>query len=615
VVKPRYGNHGRGVTTNLTTREQVAQAFAAAREQGEEVIVERYVPGADYRLLVVGGRLVAAALREPPAVVGDGRSTVSDLVAAINRDPRRSDGHGTALSVIKLDAVARATLAEQGHSPDSVPAAGERVLIRRNANLSSGGTATDVTDRVHPTVAAGAVGAARAVGLDIAGVDVVAPAIDRPLEQSGGAVVEVNAGPGLRMHLEPSAGAPRPVGDAIVEMLFPNGQTGRIPTVAVTGVNGKTTTTRLIAHLLRESGRVVGMTCTDGIYIDGRRTEKNNCSGPRSARAVLQGPRVDAAVLETARGGILREGLGLDTCDVAVVTNIGKGDHLSPGGTRTLEELARVKRTVVEAVAPGGTAVLNAADAPVAAMARYCPGEVAYFARDGDHPVLSEHRRGGGRAAFVRSGSIVLVTGDREEQLAPLSRVPLAHQGKAPFQVENVLAAVAAVRALGLPLEVIRAGLTSFSGDARQAPGRFNVFEARGASVIVDYAHNPSALEALLEALAHIPHRRRSIVFTGCGRGDADHAAMGEAVGNGFDQVILCTDRYDEAPRPAEYEAQFRRGLTSGSRVAQTREARSEQAGVEAALADLRPGDLVVLGVGDLEGALAYVQTALGPDR
>jgi cyanophycin synthetase len=612
VVKPQYGNHGRGVATNLTTRAQVARAYAAAREEGAEVMVERFIPGSDYRLLVIGERLAAAALREPAQVVGDGRSTVAELVAEVNRDPRRSDGHATVLSWIKLDAVGLAVLAEQGYAPESVPPAGQRVLIRRNGNLSTGGTAADVTDRVHPEVAARAVEAARAVGLDIAGVDVVATDVGRPLEEQRGAVVEVNAGPGLRMHLEPSSGQPRPVGKAVVGLLFPEGQTGRIPLVAVTGVNGKTTTTRLLAHLLRRPGRVVGMACTDGLYVDGRRIDKRDCSGPRSARAVLLNPLVDAAVLETARGGILREGLGFDHCDVAVVTNIGGGDHLSLRGVDTPEDLACVKRTVVEAVAPGGAAVLNAAEPLVGAMAGHCPGEVIYFARDGAHPVVAGHRGGGGRAVFARDGAVVLAQGGREEVLLPLAGIPLTHGGRVPFQVENALAAAAAAWALGEPLDAVRAGLASFAGDLHQAPGRFNVFRRNGATVIVDYAHNPSALAALVDALEPFPHRRRALTFSAGNRRDVDVIRMGEVAGNGFDRVILYADRGHSGRADGELNALFRRGLGAGKRVGETVETPSEFEAIEEALRGLGPDDLVVLGVEALEEALAFLPARLG---
>jgi cyanophycin synthetase len=611
VVKPQYGNHGRGVATNLSTREQVLHAYAAAREEGSSIVVERYVPGSDYRLLVIGGRLVAAALREPAHVIGDGRSTIAELVAEVNRDPRRSDGHATVLSFIKLDPVGLAVLREQGYTPESVPPAGQRVLIRRNGNLSTGGTAEDVTDRVHPETAARAVEAARAVGLDIAGVDIVAVDISQPLETQRGAVVEVNAGPGLRMHLEPSAGRPRPVGEAIVESLFPPGHNGRIPLVAVTGVNGKTTTTRLIAHLLRRPNYVVGMSCTDGLFVGERRIDPRDCSGPRSARALLLNPQVSAAVVETARGGILREGLGFDRCHVAVVTNIGQGDHLSLRGIDTLEDLARVKRTLVEAVAPEGFAVLNAADPLVPTMAEHCPGRVIFFARDAAHQVLTAHRGRGQRAVFVRSGAIVLAEGEREEVLAPLENVPLTHGGRAPFQVENVLAACAAIWSLGLPLDALRAGLASFTGDARQVPGRFNVLRAGEATVLVDYAHNPSALAALVESLDAFPHRRRALVFTACNRRDPDVLAMGQLIGNGFDRVLLYADRGNSDRADGELNALLRRGIAAGKRATHTEEIAGEMPAIEAALTSLQPGDLLVLGVESIEEALTFVQARL----
>jgi cyanophycin synthetase len=611
VVKPRDGNHGRGVTTNLSTRDAVVRAYDAARAESDQVMVERFIPGADYRLLVIDGRLVAAALREPAHVIGDGRSTITQLVEVANRDPRRSDGHSTVLSCIKLDPLALEVLADQCFTSESTPPAEVRVLIRRNGNLSTGGTATDVTDRVHPNVAARAVEAARAVGLDIAGVDVVTADIAQPLEEVGGGVVEVNAGPGLRMHLEPSAGKPRPVGEAIVNMLFPAGQTGRIPIAAVTGVNGKTTTTRLLTHLLRQAGQVVGMTCTDGAFIDDRRIETGDCSGPRSARSVLLNPRIEAAVFETARGGILREGLGFEQCDVAVVTNVGGGDHLGLRGVRTIEELAQVKRTVVEAVAPGGAAVLNAADPLVVAMAGHCPGSVIFFARDAGWPGLAAYRSSGGRTAFVRAGAIVLDDGGREEQLLPLQRVPLTHGGGVGFQVENVLAASAAAWALGLRLDVIRMGLETFAGDAVQSPGRFNVFRLGAATVIVDYAHNRSALTALVASLDAFPHRCRTAVFTGFDRQDADVIEIGEVLGRGFDRVILVTDRDNRERADGELNGLLRQGLARGKRVGEVREAASERLAILETLQALRPGDLLVLGIELIEESLAFTEEQL----
>ncbi len=531
VVKPQFGNQGRGVATNLRSPDQIRAAYAAAVEHSStaSVIVERFAPGDDYRVLVIGGKVIAAARREPAHVKGDGTHSIRELVERVNRDPRRGDDHATCLSKIPLDAVSLGVLESQGHTPDSIPSAGETVLIRRNANLSTGGTAEDVTDLVHPEVAARCIEAARMIGLDIAGVDVVVEDISRPMEEQGGVVVEVNAAPGLRMHLEPSSGQGRPVGEAILDLVYPDGNNGRIPVVAVTGVNGKTTTTRFIAHLLEESGRFVGLTCTDGIYIGDRRIDHGDCSGPASARMVLMNPAVEAAVLETARGGVLRAGLGFDRADVAVVTNIGEGDHLGISDIHTLEDLARVKRVIAENVGPNGSAVLNAADPLVADMAPFCPGSVVFFAQDPENAVIQAHRARGGRAVVVRHGEIVLVEGARETGLSRLFDIPLTHGGRIGFQVENTLASAAAAWALGIDLETIRNGLESFGSEMHVVPGRFNLLEIGGATVVLDYGHNPSALLAMIEAIEPLPHERRMAVYSTAGdRRDEDMIRQGQ---------------------------------------------------------------------------------------
>ena len=381
VVKPRDGNQGKGVAANIESRESVIAAYAAAHEVSEAVMVEQYISGHDFRLLVIGGKLIAAARRDPPLVIGDGEHTIRGLVDAVNSDPRRSDGHATSLTKIRLDEIALAVLAKQGLNADSIPHKGTRVILRNNANLSTGGSATDVTDDVHRDLAARAVDAAKMVGLDLCGVDVVCESVLKPLEHQSGGVIEVNAAPGLRMHLEPSFGKGRPVGEAIISTMFDGHENGRIPVVAVAGTNGKTTAVRLIAHILSLSGKRTGMTNTDGVYISGKRIDTGDCSGPRSARNVLFHPEVDAAVFETARGGILREGLGFDRCNVAVVTNIGAGDHLGMNYISTVEDLAVVKRVIVRSVLPDGVAVLNAADPSVAAMANACPGSVLLRSR------------------------------------------------------------------------------------------------------------------------------------------------------------------------------------------------------------------------------------------
>ena len=616
VLKPQHGNQGRGVAVNLSTREQVVAAFQAARAEGASVLVERFAQGSDHRLLVVGNRMIAAARRDPPCVHGDGKSTIAELVEAVNSDPRRGEDHSTSLSKMRLDAIGLAVLAGQGCTPDSIPAAGTQIFLRQNGNLSTGGSATDVTDRVHPENAARAVDAARVIGLDVAGVDVICRDISRPLEEQGGIVVEVNAAPGLRMHLDPSVGKPRSVGEAIVSTMFPPGENGRIPVVAVAGTNGKTTTVRMVGQILKASGRHVGLACTDGIYIDDRRIDTDDCSGPRSARAVLFNPRVDAAVLETARGGILREGLGFDMCDVAIVTNIGEGDHLGLAGIETTEQLAEVKRTLVENVAPTGAAVLNAADSMTVAMAPYCPGSVIFFARDPKHPLIVAHRARGGRAVVVRDGTVVLAEGNREQRVASLGAVPLTRDGKIGFQVDNVLAATAACWSLGVPCEVMRAALGTFTSDTRSTPGRFNVLEYEEATIVVDYGHNADALVALIDAIGRMPHDRRLVVYTAAGdRRDVDIIRQAEIIGNGFDQVIIYEDKCTRGRPDGEVVSLMHRGLARSTRVAEIIETRGEQHAIETGLRMLLPGDLILVQVDQVDPSLAFIEQFVAANR
>src|SRR5512133_691478 len=613
VVKPLKGNQGKRVSVGLTTREEVATAFELARLGGlSEVVVERQIFGDDYRLLVIGGKLVAAARREVPRVVGDGQSRICDLVAAVNEDPRRGDDHSTSLSKMVLDDIASEVLASQGLGFESIPAAGQTVVLRRNANLSTGGSAVDVTDQVHPDVAARAIEAARMVGLDIAGIDLVATRIDRPLAETGGAFVEVNAAPGLRMHLDPSEGQGRNVGEAIIESMFAPIETASIPVLAVTGTNGKTTTVRCIAHIMKGVGHTVGVTCTDGIYVDGQRIDTGDCSGPKSARVVLSHPQVDAAVLETARGGILREGPGFDQCDVAVVTNIADGDHLGMAGIETAEQLARVKETVVRAVAPSGSAVLNAADPLCVQMAERCRGNVTYFARQFEHPVLVAHRQNGGRYATVQDGWLVVGQGERVERLIPVDAIPLTHGGRVAFEVDNVLAAAAACWAVGIPKEIIGTRLGNFRGDVGTVPGRFNVITHGRSTIILDYGHNASALLALVDAIRALPHQSRSIVYTPAGdRRDIDIFEQAAIIGNEFDRVYIYEDKCMRGRADGEVIRLMRQGLGATRRVRQVVEARGEFGAIQTALEGLRPGDLLLCQVDQVEEALEFVQRTL----
>jgi cyanophycin synthetase len=607
VVKPRDGNQGKGVAVNVVDRDHLEVAYAAATEISSQVMIERFIPGNDFRLLVVGNQLVAAARRDPPHVIGDGVRTIRDLVDEINTDPRRGDGHATALTKIRIDELALARLAIQGYTADSIPNKGARVILRNNANLSTGGTATDVTDDVHPELAARAVEAAKMVGLDIAGVDIVCESVVRPLEQQGGGVVEVNAAPGLRMHLSPSYGKPRPVGEAIISTMFGDLQDARIPVVAVTGTNGKTTTVRLISHILARSGLRVGMTNTDGVFVNGVQTDSGDCSGPKSARNVLLHPDVDAAVFETARGGVLREGLGFDRCKVAVVTNVGKGDHLGLNFITSVEDLAVLKRVIVQNVAADGVAVLNAADPIVAAMADTCPGSVTFFARDRSLPVMARHRARGRRVVYVDGGSIVATEGRRERRIA-LSGLPLTRGGAIAFQVDNAMAALAAAWALEIDWKAIEEGLGTFTSDATTVPGRFNEFSFRGATVIADYGHNPDAMHALVQAVDAIPARRRIVVISGAGdRRDQDITELTEILGGAFDEVILYQDQAQRGRGDGEVMMLLRKGLEGAARTRVVDEIKGEFTAIDAALDRLASNDLCLILIDQVDEALAHI--------
>lgn len=606
VLKPQDGNQGKGVTVNITNREHLEIAYRAAAEIGT-VMVEKFLPGSDFRLLVVGNRLVAAARRDPPHVIGDGVHSVRHLVEKVNADPRRGEGHATSLTKIRFDDIAIARLAVQGLVPESVPEKGRRVILRNNANLSTGGTATDVTDEVHAEVAARAVAAAQMVGLHVCGVDVVCETVQRPLEEQSGGVVEVNAAPGLRMHLSPSYGKGRNVGEAIVADLFANGDDGRIPVVAVTGTNGKTTTARLIAHLFATNGLTVGLTNTDGVYVGGRQIDSGDCSGPKSARNVLMHPDVDAAVFETARGGILREGLGFDRCQVAVVTNIGQGDHLGLNYITTVEDLAVLKRVIVQNVAGSGYAVLNATDPIVAGMAATCPGQVIYFGADRHHPVMATHRAQGKRVVYVESGAIVAAEGAWRERLE-LREVPLTRNGAIGFQVENAMAAVAAAWGCGMHWDAIRRGLASFASDSATVPGRFNLMDYRGATVIADYGHNPDAMRALVQAVQALPGKRRSVVISGAGdRRDEDIREQTVILGAVFDDVILYQDAAQRGRADGEVMTLLRQGLQGAARTSRVDEIRGEFIAIDTALERLQPGDLCLVLVDQVEEALAHL--------
>ncbi|MFC4931612.1 cyanophycin synthetase [Massilia sp. GCM10023247] len=537
-LKPLDGNQGKGVTTRCSTPEEVARAFAFAREYGRRIVVERFVEGRDYRVLVAGGRVAAASVRRPAHVIGDGVSTITELVELENRNPARGAGHSNVLTRLSLDAHAEDMLRRQGYAPDAVPAPGVCVELRSNANLSTGGTAEDVTDLLPEVTRALCVRAAGKIGLDVAGIDIVCRDIAVPLDEQGGAVIEVNAAPGIRMHQHPSAGEPRDAGDAIVEGLM-GPSNGRIPVVAVTGTNGKTTTTLMIGHAVRVAGLGTGVTTTEGVFVNGKRLVAGDCTGYWSARTILSAPDVDFAVLETARGGILKRGLAFDQCDIGVVLNVAP-DHLGLDGVDSLEDLAQVKAVVASSASKA--VVLNAEDALCVQMVRRAkPGaEVIFFSMDPENPILLKHLEEGGRGTYVQDNAIVIADGMRQQELMRVESMPASFGGLARYNIANALAASAALMAAGFSHLQIAAGLSTFVSDSKTNPLRTNVFDVRGVTVIVDYAHNAAAYAALSEmARALLPGQLIGIVTAPGDRRDSDLIQIGEVCGERFDELVI----------------------------------------------------------------------------
>ncbi len=605
VVKPMDLSHGRGVALDLTTPEAVREAFAKAYDLSSYVLVETFQHGADHRVLVVNGEVVAVSERVPGHVVGDGSSTIKQLVDIVNSDPRRGVGHEKMLTRIEIDHQAERLLSQAGYTLETVLPSGQVFALRSTGNLSTGGTAIDRTDVIHPDNLDIAVRAAKVVGLDVAGIDLICPDISKSCREHGGVIVEVNAAPGFRMHVSPTIGTPRNVAAPVLDMLFPPNVPARIPLAAITGTNGKTTTSRMVAHILKMSGKRTGLTTTDGIYIDGERILKGDMTGPWSARVVLTDPTVEAAVLETARGGILREGLGWDKCDVGAVLNVS-ADHLGLAGVETIEDLAYVKRLVVEVVRDGGTSVLNADDELVRAMADRASGRIMYFARSPSNEVVRKHVRGGGRAAVLEQGvngdMITIYDGDRHIPVTWTHLIPATFEGKAKFNVENALAAAAIAYSMGISLEHIKQGLRTFTTSFFQAPGRCNVFDEHPFRVIVDYGHNAAAMAKMAEFVLGLRRERTIGVLMAAGdRRDDDIRAVGREAARAFDIVIPKEDSTRRGRKIGEVSSLLAEGARETSKNPEQIYPRTdEREGVELALSMAKPGDLVVIFADDI---------------
>jgi cyanophycin synthetase len=647
VIKPLDGNHGRGVALNLRTEEDVRTAWPESLRQSRsrDVIVESFITGNDYRCLIIGGKLAAVAERVPAHVVGDGERSVRQLVDATNADPRRGIGHEKVLTKIRLDAAAEELLRDQGFGADDVPPEGAFVKLALTGNMSTGGTSIDRTMEAHPDNVEIAETAARVVGLDIAGIDFICPDIATPVRETGGGIVEVNAAPGFRMHTHPTEGEPQYVARPVVDLLFPPGTPARIPILAVTGTNGKTTTVRMIAHILKLMGRRVGMTSTDGIVVDGRLMKRGDMSGPKSAQMVLQNPTVDTAVFEVARGGILREGLGYDRNDVAVVTNVA-GDHLGLGGIDTLGQLANVKGVVVEAVPRSGSAVLNADDNHVYRMGRHCAGRVVLFSmakqkgEDGFDRVDGHTSRG--NAAFCLEDTpegelMVLKHGPRKMPVLYTHLMPGTFGGRARMNVANALAAAAAAWASGAHLHDIRQGLRTFTTSFFQAPGRLNLVEVAGTRVVIDYCHNVDGMRQLADFVNRMmvdpqtrsngksapqPRAGRAIGVIGIpgDRRDQDQREYGALAGGAFDEIIIREDKNLRGRQPGETAGNVVDGIRAAraggkARTSKVDKVLDEASAVKAALRRAQPGDLVVVCADDAVGVYREAMSLAGRNQ
>ncbi|HMS41078.1 MAG TPA: cyanophycin synthetase, partial [Pyrinomonadaceae bacterium] len=608
VIKPLDGNHGKGATVGINDLEHAKIAFAKAKEYSRFVIVEKQLIGNDFRALVVNNQLIAVAERVPAHVIGDGKLTIQELIDKTNEDPRRGYGHENVLTEITIDTQTERLIAAKDYTLETVLPKDEILYLKTTANISTGGTAIDRTDEVHPDNVFLFERIAKIIGLDVAGIDVMAPNVAEPLEENGGGIIEVNAAPGFRMHLAPSEGIGRNVAEYVIDMLFPPGCPSRIPIFSITGTNGKTTTTRLIAHILRGSGKTVGFTTTDGTYIQNQQIVTGDNTGPVSAQLVLKDPTVEVAVLETARGGIIRAGLGFDHCDIGVVLNVA-ADHLGLKDVNTLEDLARVKSVVPRSVGKKGYAVLNAEDENVYQMKELVDGHLVYFSMDENHPNIERQARRGRVSCVYENGYVTILKGKWKVRIEKAINIPLTYGGRAEFMIQNVLAATLACFVHGVSLEDIRSGLRTFNAGTAQTPGRLNFIEIGDTTVLMDYAHNPAGLMGLANFVKKLPNKHRTCVINGTGdRRDDDIRELGKIAADTFERIIIRRGNYLRGREPEEMVTLLQEGIAQSEKSPQVRLIPDGREAIHHAIKSARKNELVVTLADLVPEDISYVQ-------
>lgn len=615
VFKPLDGNHGKGASINVKTEEEAMAAYHHAKKYSRKIIVEKFIEGYDFRVLVINHKFIAAALREPAHIIGDGKSSIQILIDLENKDPRRGYGHENVLTEITIDKETHDQLAKVNYSLDTILKKGEKCYLKGTANLSTGGTSTDVTDIVHPHNIFICERISRVIGLDICGIDIMAQNLSEPLEISGGVVLEVNAAPGFRMHLAPANGLPRNVAAPVIDMLYPPGKNCRIPIIAVTGTNGKTTTTRLIAHIVKNSGYRVGFTTSDGIYVQNSMLTKGDTTGPVSAEFILKDPTVEFAVLETARGGILRSGLGFGRCDVGVVTNIQE-DHMGLSDIHTLEDMANVKGVVVKSIKRDGYAVLNADNKYCVELGKAADCKVAYFSLDENNPVIAEHCKKGGIAAIYENGYITIKKGEWKFRIEKTTNIPLTFGGKVTFMIANVLAATLAAYTYGFTIEDIKTNLETFIPSAAQTPGRMNIFDFKDYKVLIDFAHNPDGFKGIKEFLSTTDSPYKIGIITGTGdRRDEDIREMGKISAEMFDHIIIRQDKFLRGRQADDIVKLLVEGIHQHDANKSYEYIPKEVEALKHALSLARPGAFVTALSDVIDNAIEVVQSYLEKER